>query len=309
MIQCGTMKFTKMHGAGNDYVLVDARHDEADWSSLANSLCDRHYGVGADGLLLVAPSLIADIRMRMFNPDGSEAQMCGNGLRCFSKYVLERGVVDIRNDKLRVETSAGVLSVEPLSENGYINRARVEMGEPRFHAHEIPFVLADEKSGLFVEPAQLNISDVLRDDLDVDQLVVNYPLEIDRHSFKTTCVSMGNPHAVAFFMESVDDVPLHLLGPLVEHHPLFPERVNFQIVNVDDRGHMKARTWERGAGLTKACGTAACATAVSGAVLKLSERCVDIEFPEGLLNIDWRVDNNIYMKGKVSEVEKIKVDI
>lgn len=296
------MKFTKMHGAGNDYVLVDARHDEADWASLANSLCNRHYGVGADGLLLVAPSSIADIRMRMFNPDGSEAQMCGNGLRCFSKYVLDRGAVDIRNDKLRVETNAGVLSVEPLSENGHINRARVAMGEPRFHAREIPVLLADEKSALCVEPAQLNISDVLRDDLDVAQLVVNYPLEVDRHSFKTTCVSMGNPHAVAFFRESVDDVPLHLLGPLVEHHPLFPERVNFQIVNVDDRGHMKARTWERGAGLTLACGTGACAIHSVAHLLGMVDDTTQIQMPGGILTLTWPGSGPVFMEGPVEEV-------
>ncbi len=291
-----------MHGAGNDYVLLDARQQDADWSAMARELCDRHYGVGADGLLLVAPSAAADIRMRMLNPDGSEAQMCGNGIRCFTKYVVERSIVDAREGPVRVETESGVLEVTPLADNGRINRARAGMGVPRFHADDIPVRIPEGERGLHADVAQLNISDALKGELDIDRLVVNYPAKVDGRTFKINCVSMGNPHAVAFFVESVDDVPLDMLGPQVEHHPLFPERINFHIVNVEDRGHLKGRTWERGAGLTLACGTGACAIHVVAHLLGLVDDTTLVQMPGGLLTLTWPGYGQVTMEGPVEEV-------
>ena len=292
------MKFTKMHGAGNDYILLDVRQQEHDWSALALALCDRHYGVGSDGLLLVVSSDVADVRMRMFNPDGSEAQMCGNGLRCFAKYVLEQQIVTVGEGPLRVETGAGVLEVVPLADNGRINRARVAMGEPRFHAEEIPVRIPEGEKGLHLDINTLDITD----GIEPECLVVGYPLDVDGCQFTITCVSMGNPHAVAFIEEPVDRVPLYLLGPLVEHHTLFPERVNFHIVNVEGRGRLVVRSWERGAGLTLACGTGACAIQAAAHLLGLVDETVQVQMPGGRLILTWPGSGQVTMEGPVEEV-------
>ena len=289
-----------MHGAGNDYVLMDARGQERDWAALALAVCDRHYGVGSDGLLLVVPSSeAADIRMRMLNPDGSEAEMCGNGIRCFAKYVVERGIVSPENGALRVETGAGVLEVAPYVDgDGLVTRAGVSMGEPRFHAEEIPVRIPEGEKGL-----QL---DIMLDQLDISVdpagLVAGYPMEVEGQIFSITGVSMGNPHAVAFVEEPVDRVPLHLLGPLIEHHPLFPQRVNFHIVNVHGRDRLQARTWERGAGLTLACGTGACAIHAAARLLGLADERVELQMPGGVLTVTWPGHGPVYMEGPAEEV-------
>ena len=243
MVECIAMRFTKMHGAGNDYVVLDARDENKDWSTLAVEMCDRHFGVGADGLLLLEPSTVGDVRMRMFNPDGSQAEMCGNGIRCFSKYVMERGLVSLNGAPLHVETASGLLDVVPLRDgNGRISRARVAMGEPRFNAPDIPVHLPTGENGQQLDTTLLDITSGIVP----EQLVVGYPVELTGETFKITCVSMGNPHAVAFIDRPVDEVELDRLGALMEHHPIFPRRVNFHVVNVEDRGRLKARTWERG---------------------------------------------------------------
>ncbi|MCZ6614660.1 MAG: diaminopimelate epimerase [Chloroflexi bacterium] len=296
------MRFTKMHGAGNDYVLLDARQQERDWSALARTLCDRHFGVGSDGLLLIAQSSVADIRMRMYNPDGSEAEMCGNGIRCFAKYVLEREIVPASEGPLRVETGNGILDVMPLSGNGRINRVRVHMGAPRFHAADVPIRLPEGEYGLQMDARSLNITDALKDELDLGQLVAGYPVDVDGQRFRVTGVSMGNPHAVAFIDEPVDQVPLHLLGPVMEHHPLFPERVNFQIVNVEGRGALKARTWERGAGLTLASGTGACAIHAAAHLLGLVDDTTQVHMPGGVLALTWPGSGQVTMEGPAEEV-------
>ena len=233
------MEFTKMHGAGNDYLYIDARQQERDWPALAVAMSDRHKGVGSDGIILLHQSKNADLRMKMFNADGSEGEMCGNGIRCFVWYALDRAIIPAVTYPVTVETEAGVLEVTPYWDSHKAVRARVNMGEPRLRPEDIPIDISGRES------------------------VVNYPLEIDGHKFAITCVSMGNPHAVAFVDEPVNEVPLHELGPLVEHHPMFPRRVNFEIANVLDGAHVQARVWERGSGLTMACGTGACAIAVA----------------------------------------------
>jgi diaminopimelate epimerase len=294
------MRFTKMHGAGNDYVVVDARDQSGDWPALAQEMCDRHYGVGADGLLLLTRSSLADARMRMFNPDGSEAEMCGNGIRCFAKYVVERSIADSGVRQLRVETGAGILDVLPLSDgDGRITRARVAMGEPRFRAAEVPVRIPEGEKGLRIDitQSQLDIINITSRDI-----VAGYPVIVGGYSFRITCVSMGNPHAVAFVDAPVDEVPLELVGPLVENHSLFPDRVNFHIVNVLGRNSLRARTWERGAGLTLACGTGACAIQTVSRLLILTDGTVEVEMPGGVLTVTWSGQGPVYLEGPMEEV-------
>ena len=299
MVECIAMRFTKMHGAGNDYVVLDARDENKDWSTLAVEMCDRHFGVGADGLLLLEPSTVGDVRMRMFNPDGSQAEMCGNGIRCFSKYVMERGLVSLNGAPLHVETASGLLDVVPLKDgNGRISRARVAMGEPRFNAPDIPVHLPAGENGQQLDTTLLDITNGIVP----EQLVVGYPVELTGETFKITCVSMGNPHAVAFIDRPVDEVELDRLGPLMEHHPIFPRRVNFHVANVEDRGHLKARTWERGAGLTLACGTGACAIQAAARLLRLTDDQVSLEMPGGELIVTWPGRGPVYMEGPAVEV-------
>ena len=288
-----------MHGAGNDYVLLDARNQERDWPAVARDMCDRHYGVGADGLLLVAPSAVASTRMRMLNPDGSEAEMCGNGIRCFTKYVVERRIVPPGNGLLRVETGAGVLDVVPfINGDGCVTGARVAMGEPRFHAEEISVRIPEGEKGL-----QLDITiSGLDISVDPDRLVAGYPVEIEGHIFRITCVSMGNPHAVAFLDSPVEEMPLHRVGPLMEHHPMFPQRVNFSIVNVRGRDRLQARTWERGAGLTLACGTGACAIQAAARLLGLTGDTAQIQMPGGVLTVTWPGHGQVYLEGPAEEL-------
>ena len=281
------MKFTKMHGAGNDYIFIDARDPRlsvADWPALSRAMSDRHTGVGGDGIILILPSDAAHLKMRMFNADGSEGEMCGNGIRCFTKYAVERGIAEPDESGLRVETQAGIRNVAPVMEAQKVVGARVAMGVPKLEPDEVPVVLATapvEKVGV---------------------AVVNYPVEIGSTDLKLNFVSMGNPHAVAFIEEPVDEFRLHILGPQVEHHPMFPRRVNFEIANVEGRGSIKARVWERGSGETMACGTGACAIAVAARLLGLTDELVDITLPGGTLKISWDGEGEVYLEGDAVEV-------
>jgi len=267
------MKFVKMHGTGNDFVLLRAQGDEQDWSRLAQAMCDRHYGIGADGLILVLPSSHADVAMRMFNPDGSEAEMCGNGLRCVVKYAVDKGLAQPRDGRISVETAVGVLAAQVFGEKGAVERVRVSMGVPRFAPQEIP-VLAEGEPPL-----------------------KDLPLAIEGERLALTCVSMGNPHAVHFVERPVSEFPLESIGPKVEHHPLFPQRVNFEVVRVLGRERMEARVWERGAGITLACGSGACAAAVAAQLHGLVGRRVDITLPGGGLTVEWDGAGECYLAG------------
>ncbi|MCS6801955.1 MAG: diaminopimelate epimerase [Chloroflexota bacterium] len=272
------MRFAKMHGIGNDFVMVDARAVDADWPALAKAICDRHYGVGADGLILVLPSERADLRMRIFNPDGSEAEMCGNGIRCYTKFVLEEGLVPPR-DELTVETGAGVLTVMAHRRDGVVEAVSVDMGPPRLDPAEIP-----------VDTTRL-----------ADARVVDYPLVVDGETLPVTCVSMGNPHAVTFVEQDLSAVPLETLGPKVERHPFFPQRVNFEVARVRDRRRLDVRVWERGAGLTLACGTGACAAVVAARLHGLVDEEVDVRLPGGALVIRWD-GGSVQMRGPAAFV-------
>ena len=280
------MKFTKMQGAGNDYIYIDARGVDEDWSGLSRLMSDRHFGVGGDGIILVLESGIADLKMRMFNSDGSEGEMCGNGIRCFAKYALDRGIVARADAGLTVETLAGVRTVTPTYNEGQVAGARVAMGQPLLSPAEIPVVL-DQGVNPGAAP------------------VTGYPFTIDGMPgmpLDLTFVSMGNPHAVTFLREPVSDYPLHTVGPKVEHHSMFPNRVNFEVVNLNGDGPAAARVWERGSGETMACGTGACAIAVASRLEGRHDGPLDIKLPGGTLTIEWDGEGEVYMVGPAEEV-------
>ncbi len=278
------MEFTKMHGAGNDYVYIDARTmPERDWGSLSRAISDRHFGVGGDGLILVMDSDIADLQMRMFNADGSEGEMCGNGIRCFAKYAIERGIVSPSSQEVTVDTLAGVRTVFPHYDGAAVDSARVSMGAPRLAPAEIPVDL---------DPAISNR----------EGPILSYAVQPGDFRLFLTFVSMGNPHAVTFIDQPIEEFPLHNIGPLVERHPIFPRRVNFEIVNLRDDGNLDARVWERGSGETMACGTGACAIGVASRLLGYTGDRVAVNLPGGTLNIEWDGAGEVYLEGPAAEV-------
>ncbi len=262
-----------MQGTGNDFLLVEAKGEERDWGALARAMCDRHYGVGADGLMLVLPSQRADVRMRLFNADGSEAEVSGNGVRCLVKYVVERGLARPRAGRLRVEAASGVLEAEASGDAGRVERVRLSMGEPRFAPQEVP--VATE-----MEPP-----------------IVDMPLEVEGQTLSVTCLSMGNPHAVLFVDGPVEAYPLEEVGPKVEHHPAFPARVNFGVARVLGRDRMEVRVWERGVGETLACGTGSSAAMVAAHLKGLVGDRVDITQPGGRLTVEWDGRGEVYLTG------------
>ncbi len=271
------MDFVKVHGLGNDFVLVDARRqplDAPDLGELARRICHRHVGVGADGLVILLPSEKADVQMRIFNSDGSEAQMCGNAIRCVAKYLYERGLVP--GQVIQVQTLAGIIRPQVILEGSRVAGVRVDMGEPRLERSQIPM-------------------------LGPPGWVIGEPLLVGDHVFKMTAVSMGNPHCV-IFVPDVEELPLAQIGPLIEHHPAFPQRTNVEFVKVLNPEEVKMRVWERGAGATLACGTGACAAAVAGSLNGLTEKRVKVHLPLGSLLIEWAADNHLYMTGPAEEV-------
>jgi diaminopimelate epimerase len=278
------MKFTKMHGTGNDFVVIDcmgpdgiAIADEA--ASRAVELCNRNFGIGADGIILVLPGKEAAFRMRMYNPDGSEAEMCGNGIRCFAKYVVDRG---LSNGALSVpvETGAGTLVVNAIEgADGKVTSVKVDMGEPVLVPSRVPTTL-----GVDPEP------------------VINQPLDLGEVTLRFTTVSMGNPHAVTF-VDNVKEFPVEKIGPIVEKHQVFPRRTNTEFIEVLNDHEVNFRVWERGAAETLACGTGACASAVACALNQRTGRNVLVHLPGGDLYIEWAVaDNHVYMTGPAVEV-------
>jgi diaminopimelate epimerase len=275
------MRFTKMHGAGNDYVYVDcfAQPIPADVAGLARRISDRRTGVGSDGLILICPSDRADAEMRMYNADGSYSEMCGNGIRCVAKYVFDHGIK--RSDTLRIETAGKVLALELQHANGHVDRVRVDMGEPILLPAQIPTTLRSAGP---------------------DEAIVDQPLTIGDRTFNVTCVSMGNPHCVAFVEKATDDWVLGV-GPRVEVDSHFPKRTNVEFVELLSRTKMRQRTWERGSGETYACGTGACAVCVSGILTGRTDRNVMIHLLGGDLEVEWSAsDNHVYKTGPAVEV-------
>jgi diaminopimelate epimerase len=271
------MRFTKMHGCGNDYVYVDCFREPMphDPAGLSRAISDRHFGVGSDGLILICPSDKADARMRMFNADGSEAEMCGNGVRCVAKYVYDHGLV--RKPTLTVETGRGVLTLDLETSGGVVRQVRVDMGEPILEAERVPTTLSGSP-------------------------VVNVPLDVAGQQFAVTCVSMGNPHCVIFVPEITDALVLGV-GPQIEKHSAFPRRTNVEFVRVNRPDDVMMRVWERGSGETLACGTGACAVAVAGVLTGRSARKVTVHLTGGDLQLEWSErDNHVYMMGPAVEV-------
>jgi len=271
------MDFIKLQATGNDFVLIDARRMKRDWSALAKAMCDRNFGVGADGLLLILPSKATDFYMRMFNPDGSEAEACGNGLRCAARYAKESGLA--RGAEIRIETPAGIKRLQTRGRKSI----QVAMGKPILAPSAIP-VIVGRTGARATAP------------------VIDYPLAIGKMKLKITCVSIGNPHAVCFLEQPVDDFTLAEVGPKVERHPMFPNRVNFEIANIIGRKKLRARVWERGAGETLSCGTGACAIAVAARLKKLTDNPVDIILPGGTLTVDWDGRGEVLLSGPAEVV-------
>lgn len=270
------MNFTKMQGAGNDFILVEAGDEQQDWSQTAIAMCDRRFGIGADGLVLLLPSGRADFKMRMFNPDGSEAEACGNGLRCLAKYILNRGLVNAEAQEITIDTAAGIRKVKFHKVVG----TQVSMGEPKFVTEDIP-VCIEKNDGRI---------------LDIKQ-PISYSINIDSWQLVLDFVSMGNPHAVYFCQQPVSEFPLALLGPKVEHHKIFPNRVNFEVARVISRQQIEVRVWERGAGETLACGSGACAVAVASRLHGYIDANVDIKLPGGILHVYWNGAEEVFLSG------------
>jgi diaminopimelate epimerase len=277
------MRFTKMHGAGNDYVYVNCFEETypSDPAELARKVSDRHFGVGGDGLILICPSQVADARMRMFNADGSESEMCGNGVRCVAKYVYDHGIA--RRSPLKIETGRGILSLELQITNGRVDRVRVDMGEPILEPARIPTALAGNPT-LPGNP------------------VVNVPLKIGSEILSVTCVSMGNPHCVTYVKEP-SDIWVLQIGPKIEIDAHFPNRTNAEFVQVLSPDKVRMRVWERGSGETLACGTGACAVCVAGVLSNRTGRKIIAQLPGGELELEWSAsDNHVYMTGEAVEV-------
>jgi len=269
-----------MHGAANDFVMVDGRNMKRDWSKLAIAVCDRHLGIGADSLIILLPSKKADFGMRTFDTDGSEAETCGNGIRCLARYVLEKGLVKPDIEEITIETVATVNRVKLERKGGRVVKFWANMGKPRLTAEKIPVNL---KAG------RGEFADV--------KSMISYKDTINGMELTLNLVSMGNPHAVYFSSEPVADFPLNKIGPLVENLPIFPNRVNFEVVRVMDNKHIEARVWERGVGETLACGSGACAITVASKLCGYTESKVDIKLPGGVLNAEWNGNGEVVLGG------------
>jgi diaminopimelate epimerase len=276
------MRFTKMQGAGNDYVYVDCFDEPLpqDPPALARQIADRHFGVGGDGLILICPSTQADVRMRMFNADGSEAEMCGNGVRCVAKYVYDHGIS--RKKTLRIETGRGILTLDVELVHDQVERVRVDMGEPILTPEKVPTAL----------PGNPRLPQAPAADVE---------LCLSGEALRVTCVSMGNPHCITFVDQLTDRWVLHI-GPQIETDPHFPNRVNAEFVEVISPTEVRMRVWERGSGETLACGTGACAVCVASALTGRTGRKILVHLPGGDLQLEWGDDNHVYMTGPAVEV-------
>ena len=278
------MKFTKMHGAGNDYIYIDGTKEHmTDAGKWAKRLSDRHFGIGSDGVVLILPSDTCDFRMKMYNSDGSEAEMCGNASRCIGKYVYDKKLTNKKT--IILETKAGVKTLELIVKNDEVSAVKVDMGEPCFESHRIP--VAIEKS-----------------------IVKDYPIEIEGNTYSVTALSMGNPHAVIFIDEDLANYPVHKIGPLLEKHPIFPQKANIEFARVITPDQIQMRVWERGAGETLACGTGACATLVAAALAGRSNNIATLQLLGGTLQIEWnKKSNHVYMTGPAVTVYEGEIEL
>ena len=277
------MKFTKMHGIGNDYVYVNCFKETVENpSEVAIKVSNRHFGIGSDGLILIKPSEVADGKMEMYNADGSQGAMCGNGIRCVAKYMYDYGITD--KTSISVETKSGIKYLDLTLKNGKVDTVKVNMGAPILKASEIPVVSKKER-------------------------VISETVTVDGKEWKITCVSMGNPHAITY-IDDVKHLEIEKIGPKFENHAIFPDRVNTEFVHVIDRNTVEMRVWERGSGETYACGTGACAVAVSSILNGLTEEEVTVKLLGGDLKIFWdRKENRVYMTGSATTVFDGEIDL
>lgn len=277
------MKFTKMHGCGNDYIYVDCTKELIDHiPETAIKVSDRHFGIGSDGLILIRPSDQADFMMDMYNNDGSRGKMCGNGIRCVAKYVYDYGLTDKK--QLKIETLSGIKILDLTVESGKVTRVTVDMGAPITKAALIP--VKSEK-----------------------ELLLREPITVDGERYEITCISMGNPHAVVFVRDT-ESLPLEMIGPKFEHHEMFPERVNTEFVRVIDRKHIQMRVWERGSGETLACGTGACASVMACILNGLTDHEVTVSLLGGELKIRYdEIKNTVFMTGPAVKVFDGEIDL
>lgn len=276
------MKFTKMQGLGNDYVYVNLFEEKVeDPVATAIAVSDRHFGIGSDGLILIGPSDVADFEMIMYNLDGSRGEMCGNGIRCVGKYVYDHGMTD--KTEITVETLGGIKVLQLfVGDDGCVEQVRVDMGEPILEPARVPVDLA-----YLADPAAA----------DASKPAISVPIEVDDQIYHVTCVSMGNPHSV-LFVNDVDTLDLERIGPSFENHPLFPNRVNTEFIQIVDRSHVKMRVWERGSGETMACGTGACASTVACVLNDLTDRHLYLDLLGGRLDITWDEESgHVFMTG------------
>ena len=280
------MKFTKMHGCGNDYIYVDGAREiipAERKSEVVKFLSDRHFGIGGDGVIFINPSDVADFEMEMYNMDGSRSEMCGNGIRCVGKYVYDHGLT--RKTFLSIVSCGKIKYLELTVDDGKVAKVRVNMGSPVLEAAEIPVVASQSP-------------------------VVDTPIAVDGREYRMTCVSMGNPHAIVYVDEMIDDETMAKIGPLFEHHERFPRRVNTEFVKVLDRERVQMRVWERGTGETLACGTGACAVTVASILNGLTEDDITVELLGGNLEIFWdREENVVYMTGPATTVFEGEIEI
>ena len=308
------MKFAKLQGAGNDFILVDARDTKQDWTKLAQTMCRRHFDIGADGLILVQNSNVADLKMRMFNPDGSEAEACGNGLRCFAKYTIDKGICQLpchseRSEEstdiiptlmLSIETLSGIRKAKAYMSGDKISHVQVSMGVPKFQPEQIP--ITPGQAPCYKKQISQYMPEFGEAEIKQSPPILEHPLMAGERKLILSLLSMGNPHAVNFLSEPVASFPLSEVGPEVEKHPLFPRRTNFEIARVLSRGKIEARVWERGAGETLACGSGACAIAVAAQLLGRIDRKVDIILPGGILTVYWDRVGEVLLIGPAEEV-------
>ena len=277
------MKFTKMEGCGNDYVYVNGFEEKIDNpNEVAIAVSDRHFGIGSDGLIIINPSEVADFKMCMYNTDGSEGKMCGNGIRCVAKYVYDFKLTD--KDVITVETLSGIKTLKLNVENGKVKTVRVNMGAPILECDKVPVKYDDEK-------------------------MINKPVKVDGKTFNITCVSMGNPHAVTFINDT-DNLEIEKIGPKFENNEIFPDKVNTEFIQIIDKKTVKMRVWERGSGETFACGTGACASVVASVLNRLTENKVTVKLLGGELEIEYNQDENtVYMTGPARVVFTGEYDI
>ena len=277
--------FTKMQGAGNDFILLETSDIQRDWSPVARAMCDRHFGIGADSLILLVPSDKADFQMRTFNADGTEAEACGNGIRCLVKLAFEEGLVSPETDRILVETIAGIREVKLGKRDGRLIGIQAGMGKPEFGADDIPVVIEQG-----------------RDNIVYIKSMLGYPISVDGTDLLLNCLSMGNPHAVYFSQHPVADFPLSWLGPKVEHLAIFPDRVNLELARVLSRQQIEVRVWERGVGETLACGSGACAVAVAAQLYGYTDNKVDVKLPGGILQVEWDGTGEVLLGGPAEKV-------